>query len=317
MKFLLLSSDYTGEIIYKRLEKEGNDCLLFNPYHKDNGISAIASLGLAISKKPDLAVVCNTGFAREATILQNAKINTLGGTQFQDKLELDKSVLQRLCKMHKIRLLKDTTKIECPLSVEIWFSSGEPLYQYFSYIKQNKFLAGDLGPTVDCESNLYWGCENRDVEIVNRIFGRGLFEALKLIKYSGVMAFDSFISSDDFNPYVYNIRCYPVSYCLVSLLDIYEGQFGKLLSDISLGIKTSILVQDKLSIVLTMSTPPYPYSNKGFLKYLVASDHSWLEARKDIAHQIKQLDNIQLQYRIDGGMQGRDYDKLKEMSYLN
>lgn len=317
MKFLIISSNHTGEIIYKRLEQEGNECLLFNPYHKDNGISAIASLGLAISKKPDLAIICNTGFTREAAILQNAKINVLGGTQFQDKLELDRLVLQKLCKMHKIRLLKVSTKVECPLSVEVWFSLGEPLYQYFSYIKQEKFLAGDLGPTVDCESIVYWGYDNRDVEIVNRIFEHGLFDVLKLIKYSGVIAFDTFISKDDLNPYVYAARCYQASYSLIALLEIYDGLFGRLLFDTFSGIKTSILVQDKLSLALTISIPPYPYSMKGFVKYLVASNTSWLEARNNLAQQIKELNILQLQYRIDGGMQGQDYNKLKEMSYLN
>lgn len=317
MKFLILSNDYTGTILYERLKEEGNEPILYNPYHKDNGISSIGSLGLAINQRPDIAVACNTGFLRECKILRDLNIKIFGGTFFQDQVELNKDIMTKLCKQHKVRLLKETTNVECPLSTEVWFSNGEPIYQYLGYIKQTKFLTGDLGPEVDCESVVLWSYSNRDCEPVKRIFDKGLFEALKTIKYTGVFALDSFISSDDSFPYIFKIIPRLQSGILAAMLEIYRDDMGKLIYNILNQLQCSILLENKIACSVAISRPPYPYSYSGLIKYITASDSDWHIARGNIAAKIKELNIPQLQYRIDGCIQAQDYDRLKAQSYLN
>lgn len=317
MNFLVLAKDYTGSVVINRLQSEGHTTYYVNPFHRDNGIATITNIHLALSNHIDCCIVCSSGFTMEATIIRNKGIPTIGGTEFQDKLELDPEVLIRLCKLYNIRYLKESTKVNCPLSTEIWFANGDPLYQYFNYIKQYKFLAGDLGLDINGETVLFWANRNRNVEAVKRIFENGLFEALKSIKYTGIFSIDSFISLDDCYPYVFKAMPRLQAPVLTAMFELYKEKFGEMIVRLLTEDKCSILLQDQIALSVSISQPPYPYSNTGFVKYLVASDVDWVAARKKVAKQIKEIDIPNVQYRIDGGMQGANLNELKRMSYFN
>lgn len=309
MKFLVLAKDYTGTVVTHKLQEEGHEVFYVNPLHRNNGISTIGSVHIGISHNPDCAIICHPEFTNEAQIIKQKKIPCFGGGLLESKLELDKDILLGFCKKYNIRTLKPTTKILHPLSIELWFSNGEPLYQYIGYIKQNKFLAGDLGPDVDGESIVLWGFENRDVDAVNRIFDHGLFEALKKIKYTGIMAFDTVISEDDHYPYIISAKPRLQAPVLLAMICQLKGEVGNLFLNIVQGQQCSLLLTDKLSIAVAVSNPPYPYDLSALIKYIVASDNDWIKARKKIAKQIKELDLPNIQYRIDGGMQAEYYQK--------
>jgi hypothetical protein len=318
MNFLILANDYTGTVVCNRLVSEGHKVFYVNPHHRNNGIATIANIHLALSNHIDCACICSSGFTSEATIIRNKGIPTFGGTVFQDKIDTDPEVVARLCKQCNIRILKDTTKLGMPLSTEIWFSNGQPLYQYFSYIKQYKFLAGDLGADIlEGETVLFWSNKDRNVEAVKRIFEGGLFEALNTIKYSGVFSLDAYLSANDNYPYIFRIVPRLQAPVLVAMLELYEGNFGNLLFDLLQNAQTSMLLLNKIALVVSISVPPYPYNNSGFIKYLVSSADDWSIARKQIAKQIKELNIPYVQYRIDGGMQGANLSELKKMNYFN
>ena len=318
MIFLILSKDYTGTIVCERLKKEGHTYYYVNPTHRNNGISTIANIHLALVSHIDCCIICSTGFNVEQNIIVKKGIPCFGGTEFQDKIELDSLVLERLCKQYNIRLLKKTTNTSYALSTEIWFSNGEPLYQYFNYMKQAKFLAGDLGVDIpEGETVVFWANANRNVEAVKRIFENGLFEALKTIKYSGIFALDSYISIDDNYPYIFKVYARLQAPVLTAMLELYKNNFGNLLYSISTNDNQSILLEDSIALSVSISQPPYPYDYSGLVKYLVTSNIDWFVARKQMAKKIKELDISNIQYRIDGGMQGAELEQLKKLNYFS
>ena len=318
MNILILSTDYTGIILYKQLEKEGNTCYLINPYHKHNGIQTIPSISLAITKNLALGIVCSSELSGLLGILKAKQVPLLCASQLSMKLELDQKVLIQFCKTYGLRLLKDTTKVIGPLSSEIWFSAGEPLYQYFGYIKQDKFLAGDMGPDVDGESVLFWGYENRNIEPINRLFNNGLFDFLKSIKYTGPFAIDAMISEDDLYPYITKIVPRFRASSLIGLLSLIDIPLSEIINHLVAGEKLSILTKDAFSVSVKISEFPYPYvPHEGLVKYITDTDKDWVEARRKLKTQVKDLDKNKVQFRIDGGMQGDYYEKFRAISYLN
>ena len=315
MNILVIASSSTGTILVNRLIKEEHNVYYVNPFHRSNGISSIPSVYRCINNSIDFAVICDVGFDREYFLLQQKKIPTLGGSPFQVKLELDKEIQKQLCKQYKIRWLKETTNSLCPLTTEIWFCNGEPLYQYINYIKQNRFLTGDLGVEVDCESAVYWSNIHRGVESVERIFQQGLFDFLNAIKYTGLFALDACLSKDDLYPYVFNIIPRLQAGPLSCMLSLYNDSFGNLLGDLLSNKSHSIILQDKIAIGVAISQPPYPYGDNGLYKYIVSTGDDWKCIRKDIAKQIKEIKIPNLQYRIDGGIQAEYLDDLRKHSY--
>lgn len=317
MNFLVISNSNTGSIVVKRLKEEDHNVYYVNPFHRNNGISALPSIYRCLSSSIDCAIICDTGFTKENSLLQQKKIPTFGGQAFQDQLELDKEKQQLLCKQYKIRLLKETTKILYPLSTEIWFCNGEPLYQYLNYVKQYKFLAGDLGLDVDCESVVMWSNLDRNVEAVNRIFQAGLFDFLLAIKYTGIFSLDAYISKDDLYPYVFNIIPRLQAGPLSCMLELYNGKFGNLIADLLCNKPQSIILQDKIAIGVAVSQPPYPYGNYGLYKYITSVGDDWVLIRKDIARQIKEITLPNIQYRIDGGIQANCLNDMARNGYKN
>lgn len=317
MNFLVLSNSITGSILCHRLESEGHKYFYVNPFHRSNGISTIHNIYSAINNHIDAAIICDTGFTKENYILSQKGIPILGGTIFQDKLELDAEYLPKFLKQYNIRLLKPTTKKLLPISTELWFSDGNPLYQYLGYIKQTKFLAGDLGVDVDCESLVYWGYENRCVEAVKRIFEGGLFDILKEINYTGIMSFDSYVSEDDSYPYVFKAIPRLQAAPLLCMLELYVDNFGNFLLDLLHKESPTLLLKEDIAIAVAVSNPPYPYNQEGFIKYLVSSDIDWITARNKIGKEIKELSIPNIQYRIDAGYQAKYLDELKRINYLN
>lgn len=317
MKFLILSKDYTGKVLVDRLTKENHDVLIVDPNFKSNGISPISNVHMGISHNPDCAILCSNDFITEYHLLHSKNIPTFGINPLGYALDMDNNIARQFCIDNKIRVAKETTKVKYPLSTEIWFAKGNPLYQYLGYIKQTKFLAGDLGLDVDCESVVLWPYQNRDVPAVDRLFGGGLFALLEKIKYTGVMAFDAVISIDDLYPHIKSIKPRIQSPVLLAMLELYKDNFGDLLLSIVQGEQRSILLIDKVAIAVCVSQPAYPYEYSGLIKYLVASDVDWMVARKDIAKQIKQLDIPNIQYRIDAGLQAEHIEDLKKIKYIN
>lgn len=318
MKILILATDHTGTLLYNRLKEEGNECILFNPYHKDNGIAAIRSLANAISLRPAIAIVCSAVFQKESELLRLQGIKVLGGLLLQNTLETNDNILPAFCKAYGLRMLKPTTKILGPISTEVWFSNGKPLYQYIGYIKQDRFLAGDMGPSVDAESIVYWGYSNRDCDIVNRLFDNGLFKFLKEIKYAGPFAIDSLISEDDLYPYVVKIVPRIQAASLVGLLSLLDSPLTLIINQLLHEEKPSILLKDEFSVSVKISQPPYPYiKHEGFVKYITATGPHWMDARKMLIKEAKLLDRNTVQFRIDGGIQGEYYEKFRERIDLN
>lgn len=319
MKFLVLSNDYTGTVVCKRLKQEGHEYLYINPFHRNNGINTTTNIYVAIQQKPDAAIICNTGFTVQHQLLKSKNIPVFGGTLFQEQVELEEQIMYKICKEYHIRLLKDTTKIAYPLSTEIWFSCGDPLYQYINYIKQNKFLAGDLGQDVDGESVVLWSNPTREVEAVKRIFENGLFDILKVIKYTGVFALDAYISEDDHYPYIVKIIPRLQAPVLVAMLELFDGNFGQLINQILENRLPSIILSEKIAISVAVSQPPYPFENSGLIKYVVGSNLDWMLARKQIASQLKEMTSSikNIQFRIDGGIQGQHLNELRTIGYYN
>lgn len=317
MNFLILSKSYCGNVIYKRLKEENHDVWLCNPYGSRNGISVISNIYVALNNHIDAAIVTDTGFTKEAHILENKGIKVFGGQELQDKLELDTEAAQKLCKRYGLRLLKTTTNILMPLSITLWFANGEPLYQYIASIKQTKFLTGDLGPDVDCESIVLFSYPNRDVEVVDRIFNHGLFDALKAIHYTGIFTLDTFISSDDKYPYISKVIPRLETGLCVALLEVLDAQFGELILKIINKEEVSIILKDTISCAVAVSVPPYPYNQEGLITYIVSSGDNWIEARRKAGKKIRELNIENIQYRIDGGMQGEHIETLKRINYYN
>jgi hypothetical protein len=315
LDILVISSSYTGTLLTKRLIEEGNNVYYVNPFHRSNGITSLPSVYRCLSSHIDFAIICDTGFTKENYILSQKNIPVFGGSEFQEKVELDKEIQITLCKRYKIRWLKSTTKYKYPLSTEIWFACGEPLYQYINYIKQYRFLAGDLGVEVDGESIVYWSNLDRNVESVHRIFENGLFDFLKAIKYTGIFSLDAFISEDDLYPYVFNIIPRLQIPTLSCMLELYNGKFGNLIINLLQNKQPSIILRDKIAISVAVSNPPYPYGNYGLVKYVTSSGNDWIAVRKEIAKQIKEIEGPMLQYRVDGGLQASYLEELKKYKY--
>jgi hypothetical protein len=308
MKFLILSSDPTGAILVNRLIQERHEAELFR------------NIPHAVHFNPDLVVCCTPHSLSIVRQLSKLGLKILGGTQLQADLELDRAIKEKFCKSFGIRFLKETTKKFIPLSVEIWFAQGEPLYKYFSYIKQTRFLAGDLGVETDCQSIVFWAYQNRASEAVERIFGNGLFDFLKQIKYSGPFAVDSFISVDDHYPYCYQI--YPrlqshSLYCLTVLLNQDISYLLLRMSELEneKAEPLSLILENKIIVAVLLSTPPYPYKQHGeFLKYVSALGDTPKEARNNLKDKIIEehiADIPNIQFRIDAGKQGEYVEELK------
>ena len=271
---------------------------------------------LAISNGIGAAIICNSGFSDQSKILKKKNIPVFGGDIMQDTLELDQEAFIRFCKRYNIRVSKDTIKKLYPLTTEIWFSNGNPLYQYINYIKQYKFLAGDLGVDSE-ESVVLWGNPDRNVESVKRIFENGLFDVLKLIKYTGVFSLDAYISEDDNYPYVFRIVPRLQAPVLACMLELYSDNFGNLIMNLLQNSQPSLLLQNKISISVAVSQPPYPFDKSALVKYITASDNNWIEVRKKLGKELRQLDLPNLQYRIDAGLQASYLEDMKRTNYYH
>lgn len=320
MNFLVLATDYTGDVVAHRLQEEGQNVRVCNPNrNRSNGINLVSNIHMALATDIDYCICCSPYFCNEVSIIKKKGIKVFGGDVLTSKLELQQDIAEKFCKEHSIRILTPKIKAIYPLSIEVWYSKGEPLYQYLGYIKQNKFLAGDMGPEVDGESVLLWPYLDRNVKPVDRIFEPKLSNTLQELKFSGVMAFDTMVSSEDAYPYAYAIRPRLQAGPLLCLLELYQQSFAELIVQILQEKRPTMLLSDKAALALALSKPPYPYDLEGLVKYVVASGDNWIDARKNLGRKIreesKHVENFQ--YRLDGGMQGEYIDDLKRLNYIN
>jgi len=177
---------------------------------------------------------------------------------------------------------------------------GTPLYPPFGYLLQDKFLAGDLGPTTDGESCVLWGYKDKYAPAVRRLFTEDLLRVLRTNEYHGPLSIKAIISKHDNFPYF--IKFIPGA-------DISEYGVRALTSNDDL--------KDEIACTVKVTLPNYPYNGHPEPIYISASHPNWKQARLKVKEGIDKLDPTRdWQYRIDGCIQGRWLERLKHLDYF-
>ncbi len=186
-----------------------------------------------------------------------------------------------------------------PLYTQLRFSSGTPIYPPIGYLIQDKFLAGDLGPTTDGESCVLWLYKDRYAPAVRRLFTEDLLRVLKTNEYNGPLSIKAIISKHDNFPYF--IKFIPT-------MDISEYGIKALMGEEDF--------KDEIACTIKVTLPNYPFNGHPAPVYVTATDADWEKARLKVKDSIDRLERKEWQYRIDGCIQGRWLDRLKHLEYL-
>ena len=88
-----------------------------------------------------------------------------------------------------------------------------------------------------------------------------------------------------------------------AMLELMEGDFGKLIADIVFNQNPRIDLRDEVACTITVSTYPYPYNGTIPYGYYSGSDKDWKVARRKAKAKIDELEVNEWQYRIDAGIQ--------------
>jgi len=217
-----------------------------------------------------------------------------------DKL-LDGNFARSFAAAYGIRVPKELQleTYRFPLYTQLNFDHGKPIYPPIGYLLQDKFLAGDLGPTTDGESCVLWLYKDRYAPSVRRLFTDDLLRVLKKNEYHGPLSIKAIISKHDNFPYF--IQFIP---------NENMSHYG--LSQLSYSEK-----EDEIACTMKITLPSYPYNGHPAPIYLSASHIDWKVARLKVKEAIDKLDpSKDWQYRIDGCIQGRWLERLKHLGYL-
>jgi len=180
------------------------------------------------------------------------------------------------------------------LYTQIRFINGEPNYPPIGYLLQDKFLAGDLGPTTDGESCVLWKYKDRFAPAVRRLFTDDLMRVLKTNKYDGPLSIKAIISKHDNFPYFMQF---------IPHKNISEYAWLE-------------LKEDEIACTIKVTLPNYPHNGHPEPKYISASHPNWEKARLLVKEKIDKLGPGDWQYRIDGCIQGRLLERLHHLDYI-
>ncbi len=212
-----------------------------------------------------------------------------------DKL-LDTNFSKSFAAAYGIRVPKELQleTYRFPLYTQLLFNKGEPTYPPIGYLLQDRFLAGDLGPTTDGESCVLWEYTDRYAPPVRRLFTDDLLRVLKTNEYDGPLSIKAIISKHDNFPYFVQF----IPHQNISYYAWHE------------------LKEDEVACTVKVTLPNYPYNGHPEPKYISASHIDWEQARLLVKKKIDELGPGDWQYRIDGCIQGRWLNRLHHLGYL-
>ena len=143
------------------------------------------------------------------------------------------------------------------VSTEIFFSNGVPIYPVNSTLETKKFLSYDLGQNTGCQTSVVWNYAMKEP----RLYQMGLKKALLLFEkagYSGPVDLNTIVSSKDEQPYGLEFTARFGYNALYALMELIEGDAGKVIADIAQGKAKTIPVKSGFGTAVRISIPPYP-----------------------------------------------------------
>jgi len=300
MKFLFITHSNRYIQLAQRLHNEGNLVDIVGGHIL--GLDTV-TMSQGISKSPDITIVAFGIPINGPRVFGNNAIGSKLMGEFG----------RNLAAAYGIRVPKDLqlNAYKYKLNTEIWFCNGNPIYQYMGGIPQDKFLTGDLGPTTDGESYIMWPYKDRNASAIRRTFTDQILNILKKNEYSGPLTIKTVISEQDNFPYFVGFLPH-IHIGTFAMLELMEGELGKLISDIVFNQNPRIDLRDEVACTITVSTAPYPYNGTVPYGYYTGSNKDWRVARRRAKDRIDELEANEWQYRLDGGAQAQALDNNDE-----
>lgn len=318
----------------------------------DDGTINTEAIRSVLYPKPDCVVfdMVGKGLGKLADIFRGKDIPVVGGSQWGDQVELDKSYGKW---MMKISGIKEASEQEhgIKVSTELWFNGKEVLNVNHT-MEEKELMDGGIGPKVGSMGSLVW-CGSRDSRLYKEGIGK-LTSALEKVTYRGAIRLDVVVN--DKGLYGLDFTAGFSYDSLYAFLELYQGRINDLLYGCATGVLNTIPTKLGFGISVLLGLMPYPILNKlgdyskdtlleGFTKQILK--HTWFydvykklgslacagnggklgsvsaygstlrEARRRAYRTISNLSVSGVMYRRDIGQRVlQDMTKLKEWGWL-
>jgi hypothetical protein len=205
------------------------------------------------STKDTVIIFTNAGFGEIADSLAKVGYLVLGAGLFQDNLRGNANFTKMVNSMYEVESSLDGQGVNCVL--EGWFNGEDFIYPLFGAIQEYAFMAGNVGPAIDCAGATYFAFKNFRPVQFQRSLGR-IKPLLKKLNYKGPISVD--MCGDNVIRYIPGFR-FDSMYVFMQLL---QQELGSLFIDTLRGMVKQMKCSFDYGVTIRATVPPYPHATR-------------------------------------------------------
>lgn len=267
MKFLTVCERGEGLPIAMQLAKEGHssklmctdgssvgkgivETLEFHPklYGRPPLLSTVQQISRS-APKDTILIFTQARYGVCEDVLRGKGYLSIGASPFHASL-LDEAYAQSVNRMCEIETTPQN--MQSVYALEGWFNGEEFLYPIFGLFPEYGFMAGDLGPAIECAGVTGFAFKNFPFKAFSETLGK-LTPVLRKMDFRGPVSAD--ICGDAVLRYVPGMRM-DFFYLFMQLL---EQPLGKLFADLVRGMVKMIRTNFSYGVCVRATMPPFPH----------------------------------------------------------
>jgi hypothetical protein len=264
MRFFWVSSGRHSMPLALRLHEEGN-------HVRWCGNEEVPTIDRVKTLRPDadeIVVFDGPGEGKVADELRKRGNAVIGSSMFCDALETSEVYASQIMRAAGIECETDFT-------IEGWFNGAEFIYHSISCsLEETRFLTGNLGPEIGSQGHTTFFYRHARPRLARDTIFK-LTPFLRRVNHVGPIGF----CQGRFVPRMHNY-----------VLDLLETEYGKVLADTARGQCKAWRVSFDFCTGVTLSVPPYPYGEGGFLQVVHATGPTLAESRKRVYEKCQEVD---------------------------